>query len=1164
MEKILSIYALLFVGSISFAQTVPSSTENYVFSTTCLTTDCVEKAETIKYFDGLGRPKQVVNVKASPTGKDLVTTIPYDGFGRQVDSWLHAPMTSLNGGIQTGVEGAATGFYGDTNPYSQKVLENSPLDRIQKQIQAGQDWSAKPVTFDYLAVQATDLVKKYTFTTGWGSDGATTFTTPTSTIYADNTLYKNSVKDEDGSETIEFKNGRGQTILVRKVLSSTENADTYYVYNDYDQLTYVISPLASVKITLSQTDLDNLCYQYRYDGKNRLVEKKLPGKGSEFMVYDQQDRLVLTQDANLRLMNNNFKATGWLFTKYDKFGRVAYTGFFPNGAKRVSMQNALSNMRQNAPNNEERTTSPTVVLQNMPLYYNNEAFPTGSKTLLTVNYYDTYPVGTPIPSDNKIQNVPILQEVASTGVSQTTKSLPTASFIKNIEDDNWTKNYSFYDRKGRVIGSHSINHLGGYTKTETKLDFAGTQQTTFTYHSRVSTLTPEIEIKERFIYNTYTNALEQHFHEVVGKSPEELLTENTYNEIGQLSNKKVGQVLQSVDYTFNIRGWLTAINEPANLGTKLFGYKIKYNNPDPITATVVGKFNGNIAEIDWSNSDDGIVRRYSYNYDQINRLLEATYQKPNTVNPLTHAYDEKVSYDQNGNILSLLRFGTLDGSQAHLIDALSYTYKGNQLTSVKDYSGNSSGFSDLNPNGSSDEYMYDNNGNMRTDLNKQIPSIVYNFLNLPTEVVLPNQNKVNYYYRANGTKIKMVRTIFQGNSTSLETTDYLNGFQYKFTSSKSETTAPKLIFFPTTEGYYNTDIDSNPYDTNVFPVYVYNYIDHLGNVRVSYYKDPTTQNIILDKVSNYYPFGLEHDGYNSILSQSYDYNYKYNGKELQETGMYDYGARMYMPDIGRWPTMDGKGELYLSKSPYSYANNTPVNAIDPDGNLVIFINGMHGGSGGSPDYWRSDKPTGYMTAAGGSSFAVYARFDQRVMGQLKDDNPKYVDGAMGGVTNTLFATSNVNTSATNRINSGFTQGKKDAAEIIKNLARDETTGAIVETIKIITHSMGGAYGKGYVKALKEYISTLPKEQQKQINISFEADFAPFQPTKQKVVDGVNTFQFSHSDDIVAGNKKMEGANDQDTSFDKGQGHSIMDFMDQISKLPAGAYKIVNGKIIPQN
>lgn len=62
--------------------------------------------------------------------------------------------------------------------------------------------------------------------------------------------------------------------------------------------------------------------------------------------------------------------------------------------------------------------------------------------------------------------------------------------------------------------------------------------------------------------------------------------------------------------------------------------------------------------------------------------------------------------------------------------------------------------------------------------------------------------------------------------------------------------------------------------------------------------------------------------------------------------------------------------------------------------------------------------------------------------------------------------------ATNRINSRFTQGKKDAAEIIKNLARDASTGEIVETIKIITHSMGGAYGKGYVKALKQYIYPL--------------------------------------------------------------------------------------------
>nr|WP_241330565.1 RHS repeat-associated core domain-containing protein [Chryseobacterium arthrosphaerae] len=73
----------------------------------------------------------------------------------------------------------------------------------------------------------------------------------------------------------------------------------------------------------------------------------------------------------------------------------------------------------------------------------------------------------------------------------------------------------------------------------------------------------------------------------------------------------------------------------------------------------------------------------------------------------------------------------------------------------------------------------------------------------------------------------------------------------------------------------------------------------------------------------------------NLLFYEIAYSYKYNGKELQETGMYDYGARMYMPDIGRWGVIDNKAEKYFPFSGYNYAINNPIKYLDPDGNDVI-------------------------------------------------------------------------------------------------------------------------------------------------------------------------------------------------------------------------------------
>ena len=338
--------------------------------------------------------------------------------------------------------GNAPAIYGGEKIYAEKILENSPLDRIQQQIQVGTDWNSKPVNFSYDTNITNELFKFATSTT-W-ENGATKSTLTNLWGYPPSQLYKNTVIDEDGNKTIEFKNGLGQTLLVRKMLNDTEYADTYYVYNEYNQLAFVIPPTA-VYQTLTDDVLNNLCYQYRYDGRNRLVEKKVPGKGWEYMLYDKQDRLVATQDTVLKDKGQ------WLYTKYDQFGRVAITGI-GTGYKRSVEQNTVDGFGSN---NVNRVSVAPFNRQGVDVYYGSQdsSYPNSSNwvTLLSLTYYDTYPnysFNPTFPTD--IFGLTLTDDPTLTGKS--TKGLPVMSLVKNIEDDNWTKNYSYYDTRGRVVG----------------------------------------------------------------------------------------------------------------------------------------------------------------------------------------------------------------------------------------------------------------------------------------------------------------------------------------------------------------------------------------------------------------------------------------------------------------------------------------------------------------------------------------------------------------------------------------------------------------------------------------------------------------------------------------------------------------------------------------
>jgi RHS repeat-associated protein len=406
--------------------------------------------------------------------------------------------------------------------------------------------------------------------------------------------------------------------------------------------------------------------------------------------------------------------------------------------------------------------------------------------------------------------------------------------------------------------------------------------------------------------------------------------------------------LQNVDYTYNIRGWLKSINNPDYMGNDLFAFKINYNT----TSMGAGNsplYNGNISETLWKTANDvntsNLTRGYAYNYDPLNRILSADYGTKTTSGAfnLTGDYDVwGIGYDKNGNIEHLNRKG-----EGLLMDDLTYTYNGNQLTNVVDDSNNSEGFNDgINL---PVEYIYDVNGNMTSDYNKGITAITYNHLNLPVTVELhynnasiPGAGIIEYTYDATGVKLeKFVKeaqqthgrsTLYAGNFIYEEYMTALSGGLLGFFPVK------ELKFFSTPEGY--AEPNSKSFD------YIYQYKDHLGNVRLSYKDNNGTLEIIEE--NNYYPFGLKHKGYNTnITSSNIALKRKFGGKEYQDElslDWYDITARNYDPALGRWMNIDPLAEMMRRHSPYNYAFNNPIFFIDPDGLAPEGATGLYGES----------------------------------------------------------------------------------------------------------------------------------------------------------------------------------------------------------------------------
>ncbi|WP_314059924.1 DUF6443 domain-containing protein [Empedobacter brevis] len=877
--------------------------------------------ETITYIDEAGRKDQIQTSNATTDNKTIVKFFEYDQYGRLTKDFLPLPTSSTDNNYksQLSIGKGNIMFYDDSYPYSEYKYESSPIKNIEKISAPGTDWkmnSGHEVKFENsFNINTDQSIIKFSV---YGSD------LQYNGFYAKGTLVKKVVKNEDWKladgnvRTIQsFFTDEGVKILDRKFLTNTETIDTYYIYDYLGNLRFVLSPELSKLFKNGlpanyKSLLNNLGYQYTYDSKYRLIERKDPSKSKSYYVYDKLNRVVATQDSVMSAKNV------WLFTKYDKFGTAVYTGNYQSSISRQNLQNTYDSQTNLF---EERTTSSFSNNGMQNIYYTNRVFPTTNLTITAISYYSNYTV-----PQNKLPST-VEGKTIAYGNSQELKGLQTEIYTNILGTTNWESVVYLYEKDYLIpVAVYQTNSETGFTKIENKLNNYLQVTQTKTFHKKNSSA-QEIITQENFAYDRM-GRLTQNAHKVDNNSQETIGT-YTYDKIGRLLKKDVGQNLQSVDYKYNIRNWLTDINNIDDNSTDdIFAFRIGYNkiqNP-----SFSAKFDGNIYETRWRTTNYDTIRTYNYLYDNINRLTQAVSTKGNLLSPLyVGNYNEEISYDLNGNIKSLKRKGDLDESiTPYTIDHLTYIYKQNSnlLLNVNDSGDKIKGFPDgnINTNTGQDDYEYDKNGNLVIDRNKKI-QIEYNDLNLPSKIT-HTSGTVEYTYNSLGTKIR--KTVKAAGKTII--TDYVNGYQY---------VDNKLQFFNTSEGYVSVNVMNGIQTYN----YIYQYKDHVGNVRVSYTKGENNNIRIIDD-NHYYPYGLLHTGYSKKMVDTsgkvnigdykgYNNNhYGFNGTELQKDFNINLNAmdfRMYDPAIGRWQAQDPI--VHHSMSPYNSFDNNPVFWSDPSG-----------------------------------------------------------------------------------------------------------------------------------------------------------------------------------------------------------------------------------------
>ena len=353
---------------------------NYIISRTFTNANATSSVDAVTYYDGIGRKIETIRKNASPDGRDLVSRIEYDNYGRIMTSWREVPINGNGYYIgKSQYEQNLIPTYGEFTAFHWEQYENSPRNLVISTSDGGDDW---------ILGESGEKLIRYRYSVNSSNDTCTCRHYKIDSQgrlislgnYANHTLSINIKTDEDGNSALEFLDLNGHILLFRQCMSNGF-ADTYYVYDDSGDLRYVLPPLASAQMNINGTwrwdneEIKALCYCYNYNAAGSVIEKKFPGSEIMYNVYDEGQKLIYSQDGNLRDQGK------WTYNAYDNLGRLAYTAVVNDNRTREQLQASLMHASPRVTFNEANGTifGYTASRENIT-----------TNSILTVNYYDNY------------------------------------------------------------------------------------------------------------------------------------------------------------------------------------------------------------------------------------------------------------------------------------------------------------------------------------------------------------------------------------------------------------------------------------------------------------------------------------------------------------------------------------------------------------------------------------------------------------------------------------------------------------------------------------------------------------------------------------------------------------------------------------------------------